>query len=52
MGDVEEMIGELEEDKDPDDPPPKKRKRTSKDEDEEAWGLDIDTAWSSPDRNE
>lgn len=44
MGDVEEMIGELEEEEDPD----AEEATEETEEEEDAFGLDIDKAWSSP----
>lgn len=51
MGDVEDMIGQLEEEEDEEEPG-----SAEEDEDEEeestAFGLNLDKAWSSPDREE
>lgn len=50
MGDVEEMIGELEDDEDPKEP--SKTKPEEEEDEEEAFGLDLDKAWSSPERED
>lgn len=49
MGDVEDMIGSLEDDEDE---PEEEAPETEEDEEETAFGLDLDAAWSSPDRDE
>jgi hypothetical protein len=53
MGDVEEMIGELETSEDePSDPEETKdAKAKAKKGEEETFGLDLDSAWSSPERS-
>lgn len=51
MGDVEDMIGALEDDEDE----PEEEAPDAEEEDEEedsAFGLDLDAAWSSPERDE
>lgn len=47
MGDVEEMIGELEEDEEEE---PEEGSKEKKADEEETFGLDLDEAWNSPDR--
>lgn len=53
MGDVEEMIGELEDEEDEEEEAPEQEEEDGEDEEEEeSFGLDLDSAWSSPDRDE
>lgn len=53
MGDVEEMIGELEDGTDDaEEEAPEEAASETTDEDEGTFGLDLDQAWSSPDREE
>ncbi len=48
MGDVEDMIGTLEEDDDAEDEAKAKKDKADKDDEEGAFGLDLDKAWTSP----
>lgn len=50
MVDVEDMIGELEDDED-EEPSEDAADKEEKGE-EETFGLDLDSAWSSPERGE
>ncbi len=48
MGDVEEMIGQLEEDEDEEEEPSEKKKEGE----EGAFGLDLDQAWGGREQDE
>lgn len=52
MGDVEEMIGELEASDDEDEEEPKRSKADEEEEEDETFGLDLDQAWSSTERED
>jgi hypothetical protein len=53
MVDVEDMIGELEdEDASEEDAEAETNDEQPSEEREETFGLDLDSAWSSPDRSE
>lgn len=49
MGDVEDMIGTLEDDEDEEAQGKEKKKD---DEEEGAFGLDLDKAWTSPEKED
>lgn len=53
MGDVEEMIGELEDEEDEEEEAPEQEEGDEEtEEEEESFGLDLDSAWSSPERDD
>lgn len=51
MVDVEDMIGELEDDED-EQPTEEAAEKEEEKGEEETFGLDLDSAWSSPERGE
>lgn len=51
MGDVEDMIGTLEEDEEASEDEETDEEKKNKEEREDTFGLDLDSAWGSPDRS-